>query len=77
MAIKVISVLVLATVILLIEMPFLSKHSQPRDIIVFITLLSVTVVVCIAKLLMDNFPTPLYLVSWLFKPISNLIRSWS
>ncbi|WP_422656796.1 hypothetical protein ACK8P5_13500 [Paenibacillus sp. EC2-1] len=74
MTIKVIGFIVAAGFLYWIEMPGLRNTRKKKDIFIFISLLAVAIVLGLAKIFKVYHTTPLYLISGLFKPISDLIR---
>lgn len=71
---KVIGIFVAAVILYWIEMPTLRKQRKKRDIAMFLMLLVVAIVLGLAKLFKLYPSTPLYMITWLFKPFSDLIR---
>lgn len=74
MIIKVIGCMMAAGVLYWIEFPGLRKQRSKKDIFMFLSLLAVAIVLCLAKIFKVYHTTPLYMISGLFKPISDLIR---
>lgn len=74
MTIKMIGVFVAAVILFWIDMPILRKQKSIRDIVMFLLLLTAAIVLGLAKVLKLYSSTPLYMISWLFKPLSDLIQ---
>lgn len=71
MGIKVIGVLILVGVFFRVGIPGL-KHSKKESFLYSLFIIAAGVL-SVMKLLKLNVPTPLYFVSWVFKPISDLL----
>lgn len=69
--IKITGVLILVGIFFRVGMPGL-KHSL-KEMLLFTIIVTAAGVLSILKLLELGVPTPLYFVSWVFKPISELI----
>lgn len=74
MTIKVIGFIVVAGFLYWIEMPGLRKQRSKKDIFMFLSLLAAAIVLGVAKIFKIYHTTPLYMISGLLKPISDLIR---
>ncbi|WP_195574927.1 hypothetical protein [Paenibacillus sp. 1001270B_150601_E10] len=71
---KVIGILVVAVILYWIDMPTLRKQRNKKDIAMFLILLTIAIVLGLAKIFKLYTSTPLYMISWLFKPLSDIIR---
>ncbi|URN96631.1 MAG: hypothetical protein NAG76_10565 [Candidatus Pristimantibacillus lignocellulolyticus] len=74
MLIKIVSILVIGAILYRVDVPKLIKERNIKGVAMNISLLSVAVVLSIAKVMKLGIPTPLYFVSWLCRPLSNLIK---
>ena len=71
---KSIGILLIAAVILRIQVPPLLKKKHKKELFVFSILLAIGVALCITLGLGKSIPTPLDLLTFIFKPINVLIR---
>jgi len=67
-------ILLVATVIVFIEVPSLLEKKQKKELIVFSILLFIGVTLSILRAFGINIPNPLDLLTFIFKPMNDLIR---
>ncbi|PZX02423.1 hypothetical protein C7437_11115 [Psychrobacillus insolitus] len=67
-------ILLVATVIIIIEVPSLLEKKQKKELIVFSILLIIGVTLSILRAFGINIPNPLDLLTFIFKPMNDLIR---
>ena len=67
-------ILLVATVIIFIEVPSLLEKKQKKELIVFSILLIIGVTLSILRAFGINIPNPLDLLTFIFKPMNDLIR---
>ena len=67
-------ILLVATVIIFIEVPSLLEKKQKKELIVFSILLFIGVTLSILRAFGINIPNPLDLLTFIFKPMNDLIR---
>jgi len=68
-------ILIIVTVIVLFEVPYLLKKRYIRDIWFFSIFLSIATSLSIAMALKVSLPNPLNWISFVYKPFSNLIMN--
>lgn len=74
MMLMVIVVLIFTAIICWSEIPKMWKERRVKDISVFVSLLGGALTLGLIKIMKVSVPTPLYIVIWLCKPLSDLIR---
>ena len=67
-------ILLVASVIIIIEVPSLLEKKQKKELIVFSILLFIGVTLSILRAFGINIPNPLDLLTFIFKPMNDLIR---
>ena len=67
-------ILLVATVIIIIEVPSLLEKKQKKELIVFSILLTIGVTLSILRAFGINIPNPLDLLTFIFKPMNDLVR---
>lgn len=72
----VIGIMVVAIIIIAIEIPDLRKRKLKKEIWIFSILLSIGVGLCIAQSLKFHIPNPVEGITFVFKPMSDFIRSY-
>jgi hypothetical protein len=65
-------IILVATVIIMIEVPSLLKKKQKKELIVFSILLFIGVGLSIVRAFGVNIPTPIDFLAFILKPISDL-----
>ena len=70
---KIVGVLFLAILIALIEVPHLLKNKLKKELWVFLSLLSIGLGLGIARSIELDLPSPLDLITAIYKPISDVI----
>lgn len=63
-------------VIALIELPSLKKSKNRRDMIAYLFFYTIAVVISILATLRLPVPSPLTLVTFIYKPIHSLLKKW-
>ncbi|WP_159880985.1 hypothetical protein [Paenibacillus puerhi] len=74
MVIKALGVFIAAILLFWFDGRALWKQQLRKDAIVSAMILFTAVVVSLVRIMKWGTPTPLYVVSWFFKPLSDLIR---
>ncbi|WP_211750207.1 hypothetical protein [Paenibacillus sp. Marseille-Q4541] len=69
--IKVIGILIFMGILFGLSIPVLRR--SPKEMIIYTIIVTTAGVLSILKFLELTVPTPLYFVSWVYKPISDLI----
>ena len=67
-------ILLVATVIIFVEVPPLLEKKQKKELIVFTIILIIGVTLSILRSFGINIPNPLDLLTFIFKPMNDLIR---
>ncbi|MGX2959674.1 hypothetical protein JNUCC23_10480 [Peribacillus sp. JNUCC 23] len=74
---KSMGILLIATVILLIEVPPLLEKKYKKELLVFSILLVIGVGLSIAQGLGKTIPNPMDLLTYMFKPLNDVIAHLS
>ena len=67
-------ILLVAAVIIFVEVPPLLEKKQKKELIIFTIILIIGVTLSILRSFGINIPNPLDLLTFIFKPINDLIR---
>ncbi|KGR80065.1 hypothetical protein [Ureibacillus manganicus] len=68
---KVIGILLIATIILMIEVPQLMEKKHKKELLVFSIILAIGVGLSIAQALGKTIPNPMDLLNLVYKPIND------
>jgi hypothetical protein len=70
---QILTVILIAIVIIVIEVPSLRKKGLIRELWVFSVLLVIGVMLNVAEVLRMKIPNPLDFIAYVYKPLSDLI----